>query len=132
MTLSTRSEETTRGIRVTVQSRYLEDQSRPYAERFVFAYTVRIENLGDEPAQLRTRHWIILDGLGEREDVKGPGVVGETPRLQPGEGFQYTSGAILKTQRGSMRGTYQMFTDDGEQFDAVVGEFLLERPFSLN
>ena len=132
MSRSTTSQADTRGVRVTVQSRYLDDQSRPLAQRFVFAYRVRIENRGDEIVQLKTRHWIITDGFGHIEEVRGPGVVGDQPVLQPGQSYEYTSGAILKTQRGSMRGSYQMHLTDGEVFDAEIGEFVLERPFSLN
>ena len=102
------------------------------AQRFVFAYTITITNHGSESVQLRSRHWIITDGLGDVEEVKGPGVVGEQPVLSPGEGFRYTSGAVLPTERGTMRGTYQMHRADGAQFDATIAPFLLERPHSLN
>ena len=129
---TTTSQADTRGVRVSVQSRYLDEQSRPHAQRFVFAYRVRIENRGDEIVQLKTRHWIITDGFGHVEEVRGPGVVGDQPVLQPGQSYEYTSGAILKTQRGSMRGSYQMHLPDGHVFDAEIGEFVLERPFSLN
>src|ERR1700737_3791315 len=101
----------TQGIRITVKSRYLPEQSGP--GRWAVAYTGRIENLGTIAAQLRSRHWIITDGNGKREEVKGDGVVGNQPVLRPGEKFEYTSGAGLQTQHGSMRGTYRMVTDDG-------------------
>jgi ApaG protein len=122
----------TNGLLIEVQSRYVEKESLPMARRFVFAYTITITNHGSESVQLRSRHWIITDGVGEVEEVKGPGVVGEQPVLSPGEGFRYTSGAVLPTERGTMRGTYQMHRADGAQFDATIAPFLLERPHSLN
>jgi ApaG protein len=122
----------TEGIRVSVKSEYLADQSVPSAKRYVFAYTVRIENEGSEPAQLRTRHWIITDGAGKVDEVKGPGVVGQTPYLRPGERFEYTSGCVLATPRGDMRGTYQMHRPDGREFDAMIARFVLALPHSLN
>jgi ApaG protein len=122
----------TNGLLIEVQSRYVEEESLPMARRFVFAYTITITNHGSESVQLRSRHWIITDGLGEVEEVQGPGVVGEQPVLSPGEGFRYTSGAVLPTERGTMRGTYQMHRADGAQFDATIAPFLLERPHSLN
>jgi ApaG protein len=122
----------TRGIRVTVSTRYLPSQSQPSARRYVFAYTVRIANEGGEAAQLRSRHWIITHGSGKREEVRGPGVVGQQPHLRPGEHFEYTSGCVLETPRGSMHGTYQMHTDDGGMFDAEIAEFSLAMPHSLN
>jgi ApaG protein len=128
----TTSSATTNGVLVQVQSQYLEDQSQPAARRFVFAYEITITNNGSEVVQLQSRHWIITDGLGEVEEVKGPGVVGEQPVLGPGESFRYQSGAVLPTARGTMRGTYEMHRADGAQFNAEIAEFLLERPFSLN
>ncbi|HEY6463191.1 MAG TPA: Co2+/Mg2+ efflux protein ApaG, partial [Polyangiaceae bacterium] len=114
----------TEGIRVSVRAQYVADQSVPRAKRYVFAYTVRIENEGPEPAQLRTRHWIITDGAGKVEEVKGPGVVGQTPYLRPGEHFEYTSGCVLQTTRGEMRGSYQMYRPDGRMFDATIAPFV--------
>jgi ApaG protein len=122
----------TDGIRVTVRSAYVPDQSVPLARRFVFSYTIRIENQGKEAAQLRTRHWIITDGVGKVEEVRGPGVVGHQPFLRPGEHFEYTSGCVLETARGEMRGTYQMHRENGTVFDAVIAPFLLALPHSLN
>jgi ApaG protein len=118
----------TQGIRVTVRSNYLPDQSSPEDDRYVFAYTVAIVNEGVGPAQLRTRHWVITDGKGKIEEVRGDGVVGEQPRLSPGQTFQYTSGCVLKTPIGSMHGSYQMFRDDGSSFDAVIAPFSLASP----
>ncbi len=129
---STSSSAETRGVLVEVQSYYLEEQSHPATRRFVFAYTITITNNGNDVVQLRTRHWIITDGVGDVEEVEGPGVVGEQPVLRPGESFRYTSGAVLNTERGTMKGTYQMHFPEGGQFDAEIGEFLLERPYSLN
>ena len=122
----------TNGIRVTVSSNYIPAQSAPKARRYVFAYTVRIANEGTESAQLRSRHWIITDGNGKVEQVKGPGVVGEQPMLRPGEHFEYTSGCVLETPRGSMEGTYQMLRSDGTEFDATIAPFALMLPYSLN
>lgn len=122
----------TEGIRVSVRSAYVVDQSAPLARRYVFSYTVRISNEGPEPAQLRTRHWIITDGGGKVEEVRGPGVVGHQPFLRPGEHFDYTSGCVLETPRGEMRGTYQMHRSDGRVFDAIIAPFLLALPHSLN
>jgi ApaG protein len=118
----------THGIRVTVQSLYLADQSQPEHDRFVFAYTVAISNEGTDTAQLRTRHWIITDGRGGVEEVRGDGVVGEQPRLEPGESFQYTSGCVLPTPVGEMRGTYRFWRDDDTYFDATIAPFSLASP----
>lgn len=122
----------THGIRISVESQYVADQSSPRARRYVFAYTVKIQNEGTEPARLRSRHWIITDGDGRVEEVRGPGVIGQQPHLRPGEHFEYTSGCVLQTPRGQMRGTYQMFRDSGEQFDATIAPFDLMLPHSLN
>jgi ApaG protein len=122
----------TEGVRVVVRSAYLADQSLPLANRYVFAYTVLIANEGTEAAQLRTRHWIITDGEGKVEEVRGPGVVGQQPYLKSGEQFEYTSGCVLRTPRGEMRGSYQMHRPDGSAFDAVIAPFLLALPHSLN
>jgi ApaG protein len=118
----------THGIRVTVRSQYLADQSSPSDDRFVFAYTVKIANEGSRTAQLRTRHWIITDGRGVIEEVRGDGVVGEQPRLSPGESFQYTSGCVLQTPVGTMQGSYRFFCDDGSSFDAAIAAFSLASP----
>ena len=120
----------TEGIRVRVQSQYLPDQSEPASDRYVFAYTITISNESTFTAQLRTRHWIITDGRGGVEEVKGDGVVGEQPRLSPGQSFQYTSGCVLTTPIGTMHGTYRMWRDDGSFFDAVIAPFSLALPAS--
>jgi len=128
----TLSQASTYGLKVTVESRYVPEHSQPRAGHFVFAYHIRIENHGPEAVQLRARHWYITDGLGEIREVEGEGVVGQKPTLAPGEAFEYTSGASLPTQRGSMRGTYRMVRGDGTFFDAEIAPFSLELPHSLN
>ena len=119
-------------IRITAETFYVEQQSEPASDRYVFAYTITIENTGSVTAQLLNRHWIITDGHGEIEEVKGEGVVGEQPVLKPGESFQYTSGAMLKTPVGSMHGSYGMETPDGHQFRADIPEFSLTMPRTLH
>ncbi|MEJ7600129.1 MAG: Co2+/Mg2+ efflux protein ApaG [Kofleriaceae bacterium] len=121
----------TEGIRVRVQSHYLAEQSSPRDDRYVFAYTITISNESERTAQLRTRHWVITDGRGSVEEVRGDGVVGEQPRLSPGQSFQYTSGCVLTTPVGTMHGTYRMWRDDGTYFDAVIEAFSLASPVTL-
>jgi ApaG protein len=120
----------TQNIRVTVNARFLPEQSAN--GRWAFAYTVRIENLGQTAAQLKSRHWIITDGNGKREEVKGDGVVGNQPNLRPGQKFEYTSGAVLQTPHGAMQGTYHFVSEDGRHFDAEIAPFALTRPGALN
>ncbi len=120
----------TDGIRVRVESAYLEDRSSPRDDRYVFAYTITISNEGAIAAQLRTRHWIITDARGTVEEVRGDGVVGEQPHLEPGQSFQYTSGCVLTTPIGTMQGTYRMWRDDGSFFDAEIAPFSLASPAS--
>lgn len=120
--------DTTRQIRVTVEPRYLPDQSQPGESHYVWAYQVRIENLGRETVRLRTRHWKITDALGRLMEVRGPGVVGEQPLLRPGEEFSYTSGTPLSTPSGIMVGSYGMENADGEAFDIAVPAFSLDSP----
>ena len=112
-------------IDITVIPKYLEEQSVPESNQYVFAYTVTMENTGSIAAQLLTRHWIITDSEGKTEEVRGPGVVGEHPHLRPGDSYQYTSGAILQTPVGSMMGSYQMRDANGDTFDAVIPTFTL-------
>ena len=119
---------TTRAIQVTVKPQYLPDQSDPQKSQYVWAYQVRIENKGGEAAQLRSRHWKITDGLGRFQEVKGPGVIGKTPRLRPGEVFEYTSATPLSTPSGFMGGTYQMVSESGESFDIEIPIFSLDTP----
>ena len=126
------SEAITRGIEVRVESRYVPEQSDPDRGGWLFAYTVRIANKGDETVQLISRHWIITDGNGNVEEVRGPGVVGAQPVLRPGESFEYTSACPLRTDFGTMHGTYQMLTEDGEYFDAEISAFSLSTPYAVN
>lgn len=119
---------TTRSIKVTVESHYLEDESSPTDDHFVWAYRVRIENQGGETVRLRRRHWHITDGKGRVQEVRGPGVVGEQPVLAPGQSFEYTSGTPLSTPSGIMVGTYQMETGIGEHFDVDIPAFSLDSP----
>ena len=122
----------TRGIRVQVASQYLPDRSSPAEEQYFFAYRVRISNEGTERARLVTREWIITDSNGDVQHVTGPGVVGEQPVLSPGEAFEYSSFCPLKTSVGSMHGSYQMETDEGDMFDAVIAPFTLAVPNAVN
>jgi ApaG protein len=119
-------------IDIDVATRYLDDQSEPEQDRYVFAYTIRIHNSGKLPARLLKRHWIITDANGKTEEVEGDGVVGEQPYLRPGEKFEYTSGAVLETDLGTMRGDYQMLADDGTQFAAAIPPFTLTIPRTLH
>jgi len=119
-------------ISVAVDTRYLEDQSDPDEQRYVFAYTVTIRNRGTVPAKLLGRHWVITDANGRVQEVRGEGVVGEQPHLMPGQGFRYTSGAVLETPVGSMQGSYQMLGDDGVQFDAPIPAFRLAIPGKIH
>jgi ApaG protein len=119
-------------IEVKVATRFLDDQSVPRENRFVFAYTVNIHNRGEQPARLIARHWIITDANGKVQEVRGEGVVGEQPWMRPGDDFQYTSGAVLETAVGTMRGSYQMLADDGTRFDASIPEFTLSIPRTLH
>jgi len=118
--------------KIDVETQYIAEQSDPQQHRYVFSYTITISNLGDVAAKLLTRHWIITNADGKEEEVKGKGVVGEQPHLQPGDGFQYTSGTILETPVGSMHGSYQMLADDGERFDAIISPFTLSMPNTLH
>lgn len=119
-------------LNIEVQTQYLEDQSVPAENRFVFAYTITIENTGDVAARLMDRHWEITDANGKIQEVEGEGVVGEQPHLEPGEGFRYSSGAILETEVGTMRGSYRMLADDGLEFDVQIPEFTLSTPRTLH
>lgn len=119
-------------IAVSAFPQFIADQSDPAAERYVFAYTIGIENVGTVPAQLISRHWVITDGNSKVQEVRGLGVVGQQPLLKPGEKFEYTSGCQLDTPVGTMRGTYQMTAEDGTQFEAVIAEFTLSIPRVLH
>jgi len=115
-------------IDVTAKSHFVRDQSDPDENRYVFAYTVTIVNTGSVAAQLKSRHWIITNAQGQVQEVRGQGVVGEQPRLNPGESFRYTSAAMLETPVGTMHGSYQMIADDGTRFDAPIPAFSLAMP----
>ena len=125
------SEAVTRTVRVSVSSEYAPARSRPQANEWFFLYTITIKNEGDEPVQLMSRHWIITNGAGEVEEVRGPGVVGQQPLIAPGDSFTYTSGCPLTTQFGTMEGTYQMTTASGEAFDVKIATFTLSEPYSV-
>ena len=119
-------------IKVEPSPQFLAEQSDPENDRYLFAYTITIVNVGDVPAQLVSRHWIITDGNNEVQEVRGLGVVGKQPLLKPGESFQYTSGSSLTTPVGTMKGTYQMVAEDGTHFDAEIPEFVLAMPRTLH
>ena len=119
-------------IQVDVQTQYIPEQSDPEQDRYVFAYTIRIHNAGSVPAKLLTRHWIITNADGKTQEVRGDGVVGEQPHLDPGEDFHYTSGTMLETPVGSMQGSYQMVADDGVTFEAEIAPFTLSTPHTLH
>jgi len=122
----------TEGIQITVQPSFWPERSSPESGQFAFAYAVQIANVGTETAQLKSRHWIITDANGQVEEVRGQGVVGETPRLGPGERFEYRSWAMLKTPFGTMRGSYTFARPDGSTFEARIAEFALTLPNALN
>ncbi|HUE89266.1 MAG TPA: Co2+/Mg2+ efflux protein ApaG [Vicinamibacterales bacterium] len=126
------SDTTTSGIRVQVKATFLADRSLPRENHFHFAYHITISNVGTETAQLISRHWIITDADGDVQEVQGPGVVGEQPILEPGASFEYTSFCPLKTNVGTMQGTYQMVRANGESFDARIAPFTLAVPNALN
>ena len=115
-------------IEVSVEAAYLPEQSEPADERYVFSYTITLINRGAMTAQLKSRHWIIIDADNKVEEVKGDGVVGEQPIMKPGEGFRYTSGAVIQTPVGTMQGSYQMVAEDGCAFDADIPRFVLSIP----
>ena len=119
-------------IAVSVETRFLDEQSAPRENRFVFAYTITISNHGEVPARLLTRHWIITDANGKVQEVRGDGVIGEQPWMRPGDDFRYTSGAVLETALGTMKGSYEMLADDGTRFDAPIPEFTLSVPRTLH
>jgi ApaG protein len=120
------------GMKVSANAFYLPDQSDEENDQFVFAYHIKITNTGEVAAKLVSRHWIITDADGKVQEVRGVGVVGEQPELNPGESFEYTSGSSLETSVGTMRGTYQMLARDGQRFDAIVPEFTLSAPRVLH
>jgi len=126
------SETTTRGICIHVRPKFLESQSRAEADEFVFAYDIRISNRGEVGAKLESRHWVITNGDGKAQEVRGPGVVGQQPHLAPGESFEYTSFCPLDTPVGTMEGSFQMVDDAGHRFDAQIAPFRLSLPGTVN
>jgi ApaG protein len=123
---------TAHDIRVEVVTAYLAEQSEPGDHRYVFSYTITLRNEGSVAAKLMTRHWIITDSNGKAQEVRGEGVVGEQPHLRPGQGFRYSSYAVLETPVGAMQGSYQMLSDDGIRFDAPIAPFRLAMPALLH
>jgi ApaG protein len=119
-------------IDVGVQTTYIDEQSDPESDRYVFAYTITIANKGDTPAKLLNRHWLITDANGKIQEVRGEGVVGEQPHLKPGEVFRYTSGTVIETPVGTMEGEYEMVADDGQSFMAPIDRFALSVPRVLH
>ena len=128
----TTSEAVTKGLRVAVRARYSAEHSDPQAGLWFFVYTIELSNEGSEKLQLLSRHWLINDGTGHTEEVRGPGVVGEQPELEPGEAFEYTSGCPLPTPFGSMQGSYEMSREDGSTFEAEIARFELRQPTALH
>ena len=119
-------------IEISVDTTYVEEQSQPEQDRYVFAYHITITNNGTTAAQLISRHWVITDATGHSEEVKGEGVIGEQPKLQPGESFKYTSAAMIATPVGTMHGSHQMHAEDGHRFDAPIDAFRLSVPNILH
>jgi ApaG protein len=119
-------------VDVSVVTRYLAEQSQPEQNRFAFAYTITVHNNGELPAKLLSRHWVITDGDGHVEEVKGAGVVGLQPLIQVGENHIYSSGTVMTTKVGTMQGTYQMIANDGKTFDAIIAPFRLAVPGALH
>jgi ApaG protein len=132
MSSSERSEAVTRGVRVRVHVEYSPEHSAPQQSRWFFLYTISIANEGDDTVQLVNRHWVITDATGHVEEVKGPGVVGQQPVLEPGETFEYTSGCPLTVPFGTMQGTYEMVTASGDRFEATVAPFNLRGPYTVH
>ena len=119
-------------IEVNVEVTYLPEQSNLVNSQYAYAYTITITNNGENGAQLRTRRWLIQDESGETEEVIGEGVIGQQPHLSPGETFKYSSGAVISTETGTMKGSYGMISDQGQRFDAVIPEFTLSEPYTLH
>ena len=119
-------------IDVSVVTRYLPEQSQPEQNRFVFAYTVTVSNKGELPAKLLSRHWVITDGDGRVQEVRGAGVIGQQPLIEAGASHTYSSGTVMATRVGIMQGSYQMLAEDGKRFDAVIAPFRLAVPGSLH
>ncbi|KJK09289.1 MULTISPECIES: Co2+/Mg2+ efflux protein ApaG [Pseudomonas] len=119
-------------IDVSVVTRFLKEQSEPENDRFAFAYTITVKNNGSLPAKLLSRHWLITNGDGQVEEVKGAGVIGQQPLIEPGKSHTYSSGAVISTTVGTMQGSYQMIAEDGKRFDADIAPFRLAVPGALH
>ena len=119
-------------VKIDIQTEYMPSQSSPREQRYAFAYTITITNQGEQPVQLLSRHWVITDGNNQVQEVRGEGVVGEQPVIEPGTSYRYTSGAVLDTAVGSMEGSYQMVNDAGEHFEAPIPPFGLTLPAALH
>ena len=119
-------------INIAVKVTFIEEQSHPSSNQYTYAYTITITNNGTIGAQLLTRRWRIQDETGHTEDVIGEGVVGQQPHLQPGESYQYSSGSVIKTETGTMKGAYGMVNDEGERFEVEIPEFILSEPYTLH
>lgn len=119
-------------IAVSVETCFVDEQSKPHENRYVYSYTITIHNRGSMSARLISRHWFITEANGDTREIQGDGVVGEQPALRPGEGYEYTSGAVLETSVGTMRGSYQMLAEDGTHFDADIPAFVLSIPRTLH
>ena len=119
-------------VDVSVVTRYLPEQSQPEHDRFAFAYTITVKNNGSIPAKLLSRHWIITDGDGHTEEVRGAGVVGQQPLIKPGQAHTYSSGSVITTQVGTMQGSYLMHAEDGHEFKAIIAPFRLAVPGALH
>lgn len=119
-------------IAVSVKTSFIDEQSKPQENRYVFSYTITVHNRGSVSARLISRHWIITDANGDIRELRGEGVVGEQPSLRPGEGYEYTSGAVLESSVGTMHGSYQMLAEDGTHFDADIPSFVLSIPRTLH
>ena len=126
------SEASTRGVRVRVQTQYVSERSNPARNEYFFSYRIEIANTGERSVQLLRRHWIITDAHGHTEEVEGPGVVGVQPVLAPGEAFEYTSACPLATPFGSMQGSYEMVSDNGDEFRAEIAPFSLAQPYAIH
>jgi ApaG protein len=120
------------GFEVSVETRFIAAESDPAADRYVFAYTITIANRGDEPARLLNRYWLITNGDGAEQEVRGPGVVGKQPRIAPGQAFRYTSACVLETAVGVMQGHYEFRAESGESFDVPIDAFSLETPNAVH
>jgi ApaG protein len=131
MSINLHSDTVTHGIRVVADAKYVPERSHPDEGYYFFSYKITIKNEGSEPARLLSRHWIIINATGDRDEVRGPGVIGQHPLLSPGESFEYTSFCPLNTEWGTMEGTYRMQRENGDEFDIDIGRFYLTTTASV-